>query len=109
MKKTELTTPAVETKWKALAAELKVELSAMFGMPALKAGGKAIAGLFGNAVVFKLDGDAHAKALALKGAELFDPSGTGRPMKAWVVVPSAHAAKWSGLGKAALAAQRRAK
>jgi hypothetical protein len=30
--------------------------------------------------------------LALKGAELFDPSGMGRPMKAWVVLPANKAA-----------------
>ena len=79
-----------------------VELSNMFGMPAMKCGGKAFAGLFGDAMVFKLAGDAHAEALALKGSVLFDPSGMGRAMKAWVVVESAHAKKWSSLAKLAL-------
>jgi hypothetical protein len=75
---------------------------AMFGMPALKAGSKAFAGVFGDAVVFKLTGPAHAAAAALKGASLFDPSGMGRAMKEWVVVPLAHAARWGALAESAL-------
>lgn len=75
----------------------------MFGMPCLKACGKAFAGVFGDALVFKLRGDAHAQALALDGAQLFDPSGTGRAMKEWVVVPAAHAREWPSLGQAAVA------
>lgn len=75
MKKPEPTKPATQ-KWEALAkslAPLGVELSAMFGMPALKFSGKAFGSLFGNSVVFKLEGQSHV---------LFDPSGMGRPMKA---------------------------
>jgi hypothetical protein len=34
---------------------------------------------------------------------LFDPSGTGRAMKEWVVVPFAHQKRWSELGRAAIA------
>jgi hypothetical protein len=79
-----------------------VELGNMFGMPALKSGGKAFAGLFGDAMVFKLDGTAHADALARAGAELFDPSGMGRPMKAWVVVPPGHAKHWRSIATHAL-------
>ena len=78
------------------------EAASMFGMPTLKVGGKGFAGLFGDAMVFKLEGDAHASALALRGAKLFDPSGMGRPMKAWVVVPSAHASIWPELAHEAL-------
>jgi hypothetical protein len=76
--------------------------SAMFGMPTMKADGKGFAGLFGDAMVFKLNGDAHATALALKGAVLFDPSGMGRAMKEWVVVPKAHVKKWPDLAASAL-------
>jgi hypothetical protein len=83
VKQTEPNTPAVEAKWRALADALKAEVSAMLGMPALESNGKAFAGLFG---------------IKLEGAELFDPSGMGRPMKAR-----------SEFGKAALGAQRRAK
>jgi hypothetical protein len=82
-----------------------VVVSQMFGMPCLKVGGKAFAGVFGAAMVFKLGGDAHAEALKLKDAELFDPSGMGRAMKKWVVVPSAHARRWADLaGNACTAA-----
>ncbi len=79
------------------------EAGAMFGMPSIKIGGKGFAGLFGDAMVFKLTGDAHSRALALKGAVLFDPSGTGRAMKEWVVVPRAHVKQWASLAEAAVA------
>lgn len=75
----------------------------MFGMPTLKLGGKALAGLYGDAMTFKLSGESHEAALQLSGAHLFDPSGMGRPMKAWVVVPVAHAAEWERLAHLALA------
>jgi hypothetical protein len=80
-----------------------VSVSQMFGMPCLKTKGRTFAGVFGDAMVFKLGGDAHAGALKLKGAELFDPSEMGRPMKEWVVVPGAHAARWAGLAEQARA------
>lgn len=68
--------------------------SKMFGMPCLKNdSGKAFAGFYQEAMVFKLGGAAHARALALPGARLFDPM-HGRPMKAWVEVPAVHAALW---------------
>jgi hypothetical protein len=69
----------------------------MMGMPTLFLGGKAFAGLFGDSMVFKLEGEAHAAALALPGAMLFDPSGMGRPMKAWVRVPLDQVSAWSRL------------
>ena len=78
-----------------------VSVTKMFGMPSMKAAGKLFAGVYGDALTFKLGGKTHAEALALKGAELFDPSGMGRPMKEWVVVPPAHAKRWLDLAKAA--------
>lgn len=39
-------------------------------------------------LVFKLSGETHPKALSQKGAVLWDPSGKGRPMKAWVAIPA---------------------
>ncbi len=77
--------------------------SQMFGKPSFKINGKAFISLFENEMVFKLTGDAHAVALQLKGARLFDPSGKGRAMKEWVQVPGAHKAKWKMLAQAAAA------
>jgi len=72
-------------------------------MPMLYLGGKSFAGLYGNAMVFKLEGAAHARALGMADASLFDPSGMGRPMKAWVQVPLAHSSEWVDLARAAAA------
>ena len=74
----------------------------MFGIPTLMVKGKAFAGLFKDAMVFKLQGKDHERALALPGAQLFDPSGRGRPMKEWVQVPPTHAARWAFLARQAL-------
>jgi len=92
-------------EYDAVVAELQTLSSAtpgkMFGMPCLKNNGKAFAGFYEGAMVFKLRGHKHAEALALSGARLFDPSGR-RPMKEWVEVPSEHASSWLGLAKDAL-------
>jgi hypothetical protein len=68
--------------------------SQMMGMACLKAHGKMYAGLWGDTAVFKLAEPAHAEALAVKGAHLFDPSGMNRPMKEWVAVPVAQSKRW---------------
>jgi hypothetical protein len=83
-------------------AEAGVSSSKMFGMPCLKHGGKAFAGFHDGAMAFKLRRPEHAAALALPGAHLFDPSGAGRPMKEWVEVPAAHAARWPEFAREAL-------
>jgi len=81
--------------------ELDVVAASMFGMPSIKRrGGKAFAGLSGDDMVFKLEGDAHTSALALKGAHLFEPM-AGRPMKAWVQVPPTHETQWADLARKA--------
>jgi hypothetical protein len=74
----------------------------MFGMPCLKYDGKMFAGYYKGAMTFKLTGLAHAEALALPGARLFDPSGRGRPMKEWVEVPADHSDRWPEFGDEAL-------
>ncbi len=92
-------------RYDAVAADLEggpVRTSQMFGMPCLKALGKAFAGYHGESMVFKLRGPHHAAALGLPGAHLFDPSGRGRPMQAWVVVPFGAADAWPELAEAAL-------
>jgi hypothetical protein len=82
-----------------------VQLGKMFGMPTIKAGGKAIAGLYGEDMVFKLpDAAARERALALSGAHLFEPM-AGRQMKEWVQVPAAQAKAWRKLADEALAAR----
>ena len=82
-----------------------VEPSQMMGMPCVKRSGKMVAGFSksAEAMVFKLpEPDAHARALALDGAHLFDPGGNGRPFKEWVVVPAAHASEWDSFAQHAL-------
>ncbi len=82
-----------------------VEPSQMMGMPCVKRGGKMVAGFSKSegAMVFKLpDPDAHARALALDDAHLFDPSGKGQPFKEWVVVPEAHGDQWESFAEHAL-------
>jgi hypothetical protein len=98
---------ATQRRYDEIAAGLEgagVKASSMFGMPTLKVNGKAIGGLWGDAMTFKLAPDALADALRLEGAQQFDPSGLGRPMKAWVVVPLAQADEWERLAQLALAA-----
>jgi hypothetical protein len=83
-----------------------VRRSVIFGMPCLKKSGRVIAGFprRGIGMVFKLtDPEAHARALALPGAHLFDPSGRGNTVfKQWVVVPPDHADEWEALAMDAL-------
>ena len=89
-----------------LARNADLERTKMMGMPSLKRNGKLVAGFVGSedAMVFKLeDPAAHAEALALDGAHLFDPGGRGRPFKEWVVVPPALAERWPALAEKALA------
>ncbi len=66
----------------------------LFGKACYKISGKAFVCFFQDEMVFKLSDEQHAKALKLKGAQLFDPSGKGRPMREWVQVPFAHKKHW---------------
>jgi hypothetical protein len=100
-----MTTDDGRSRYEAVRADLVAGAGAtaghMMGMPMLYLGGKGFAGLWGDAMIFKLSGEEHAAALALAGARLFDPSGMGRPMRAWVEVPVAHAAEWPRLARLA--------
>ncbi len=78
------------------------EAGQLFGKPCFKVKGKAIICFFRNEMVFKLNGDLHAEALALDGAQLFDPSGKHRPMKEWVQVPFHYKDSWRKYAKGAL-------
>ena len=81
------------------------ERSQMMGMPCVKRRGKLALGFVRDegALVFKLeDAEERDAALALDGAHLFDPSGRGRPFRAWVVVPPPHAETWERFAEASL-------
>jgi hypothetical protein len=86
----------------ALASQPEVTVGQMFGKPCLKVGGKAFASLHHDKVVFKLNGEEHKSALSSKHAELWDPSGKGRPMKEWVALPAAEAKHFKAFAAAAL-------
>ncbi|HHO56820.1 MAG TPA: hypothetical protein ENK21_10555 [Trueperaceae bacterium] len=73
------------------------EKGQLFGKPCYKINTKAYCCFFQNSMVFKLNGQAHKKALALEDASLFDPSGKNRPMKEWVQVPFEHNELWAEL------------
>jgi hypothetical protein len=101
--------PAALAAFEQLAADVAdagVTVGKMFGATSLMVGTKAVGCLHGDGVAFKLvrDSAAHAAALALPEAALFDPSGMGRPFKDWVLVPLASADQWLALVEAALAA-----
>src|SRR4051794_28378838 len=77
---------------------------ALFGARSLTVEGTAFACLKGGQLAVKLGAGsaAHASALDLVGASLFDPSGKGRPFKDWVAVPVAESAAWGRLAEAGL-------
>jgi hypothetical protein len=79
-----------------------VSVSQMFGKACLKINGKAFVAQHLEAVVFKLSGPDHARALALPGAALWDPSGKGRPMKEWVALPATTSQYFDAFTNAAL-------
>lgn len=79
--------------------------SKMFGMPCLKReSGKVVAGHWkdGGMNVKLTDVVEREAALALPGAELFDP-GMGRAMKEWVLVPASQSDRWLELVEQAIA------
>jgi hypothetical protein len=99
--------PTAATAFENLVATLtpnkSVTAGQMFGKACLKVKGKAFISLHDETVVFKLTGEPHQKAMALKGAELWDPSGKGRPMKEWVALPIAQVRAFKTLAENARA------
>jgi hypothetical protein len=86
--------------WKDLVADVTarhpLHESKMFGVPCLKReSGKVVACSWkdGGIAVKLTDEDARGEALALAGADLFDP-GMGRKMREWVHVPAAQSGEW---------------
>jgi hypothetical protein len=81
-----------------------VRESKMFGMPCLKReNGKVVAGRWkdGGLTVKLTDEAQREAALALPGAQLFDP-GMGRAMREWVLVPEAQSDEWERLVEQAI-------
>ena len=77
----------------------------MMGRPILTRGGTMFACLNGDHLGLKLGAGTpeHAAALALPGAELFDPSRKGRPFKDWVALPPAAASVWARFAEYSIA------
>jgi hypothetical protein len=80
-----------------------ITVGQMFGKACIKINGKAFVSQHNETVVFKLNGEYHQKALAVKGAVLWDPSGKGRPMKEWIALPATAHKHFAPLANAALA------
>src|SRR5882724_3655896 len=59
----------------------------MMGMPALKLGTKMFGGRTGGDLVLKIGRERVDQLVAAGRARPFDPSGRGRPMKDWAVLP----------------------
>jgi hypothetical protein len=86
-----------------LSAVEGVTVDQMFGKACIKINGKAFVSQHNETIVFKLNGENHEKAIAIKGAVLWDPSGKGRPMKEWVALPPTERKHFKSLANAALA------
>lgn len=99
--------PSIVAEYEKLAASLatngEVTSGQMFGKPCLKVNGKAFVSLHDKKLVFKLAGEHHKMALSLKSANLWDPSGKGRPMKEWVALSAPEAKHFKPLAAEALA------
>jgi hypothetical protein len=74
----------------------------MFGALCIKAAnGKAVAMLWNNEMIFKLDTPALQEALSLDGAKPFEPM-ENRPMKEWVQLPYSYSGRWQEFAQKAL-------
>jgi hypothetical protein len=90
----------MSTSWEGLVADVTarhpLHESKMFGTPCLKReDGKVVAGHWkdGGLTVKLTDEAQREAALALPGAQLFDP-GMGRAMREWVHVPASQSGEW---------------
>lgn len=70
----------------ALPKDPRIQTLNMFGGVAAKIAGKMFAGLFGRSAIVRLTGADYDEAVALEGAEKFDPMGRG-PSKDMVLLP----------------------
>jgi TfoX/Sxy family transcriptional regulator of competence genes len=65
------------------------ERKKMFGNPVCFVNGYFFAGLHNDSFVVRLPGSLREKFSVLRGAEVFDPMGTGKGMKDWWLIPAA--------------------
>ncbi len=93
-----------EKSFHEIAASIPVSLeSKMFGALCIEApNGKAGVMFCQVDMVFKLQGKDEESALALRGAQVFEPA-DGRQMKGWIHVPNSHSAKWRKFAEIAMA------
>jgi hypothetical protein len=73
----------------ALPVDPRIETVKMFGGVAAKVNGNIFAGLFGRSTMIWLPEAERAEALALEGAEPFDPMGNGQRRSDKVMLPEA--------------------
>jgi hypothetical protein len=83
---------------------LGVTQSQMFGRRGMMADGKVIACYLDDSVAFKLIAGSpeHAQAMALDGADLWEPGDMGRKFKDWVRIPESHQDEWGRYAEIAL-------
>lgn len=70
-----------------LPEDKRIQTLQMFGAAAAKVNGHLFGGLFARSFMVKLGDADHAEALALDGAERFDPMGNGGVMSNSVLMP----------------------
>ena len=77
---------------------------ALFGARSLTLDGTAFACLKGGRLAVRLGAgsELYAEALGLPDAELFDPSGKGRPFTDWVAIAPEHSEHWVRYAEAGL-------
>ena len=73
---------------RALPAKGGIERRRMFGYPSAFVNGNMFAGVFADRIFVRLPPDQRAELLRLAGARPFEPM-PGRPMKDYMVVPTA--------------------
>ena len=70
-----------------LLADPAVSEGQMMGMPALKVGSKMFGGLYEQELLVKVGKERAAELFDSQRARPFDPSGRGRAMGGWALVP----------------------
>ena len=70
-----------------LRADPEVSEALMMGIPSLKRGSKMFGGYRDGELLVKIGRDRVDELIAAGRARPFDPSGAGRPMKDWALVP----------------------